>query len=253
MRVSMQCSRRAAARHNDRSYRSSDMHENEKDGVFVYSWNGDKNIQVAELEYYRQAFTKALDLQNEKHRKRRQYARIKTVEQVYECDRYQPEEMILQIGDMQQHTSNYDFQFCVNEYCKRMNSWNQKHGSPFKFLSIAIHLDEHTPHAHLRRVWQYEDAGMLKIGQEKALEQAGVPLPEPSKKAGRYNNRKMTFDAYQRKVWQQVCSTVLKKKYGISIETEPRKYDRPHLTVKEYKDYAARQAADKQQRKQHSR
>ena len=58
MRVSMQCSRRAAARHNDRSYRSSDMHENEKDGVFVYSWNGDKNIKVAELEYYRQAFTK---------------------------------------------------------------------------------------------------------------------------------------------------------------------------------------------------
>lgn len=246
MRVSMQCGRAGAGRHNDRSYRSSDQGENDKDGVFVYCWNGDaENIENAEIEYYRQAFKKALDLQNEKHRKRRQYARIKRIEEIYECDRYKPEEMILQIGDMQQHPPSDIFCFCVDQYAKKMNAWNKAHGHPFKYLSIAIHLDEHTPHAHLRRVWQYTENEILEIGQEKALEQAGVPLPNPSKKASRYNNRKMTFDAFQRKVWQQVCNDVLKKKYGISIETQPRQYDRPHLTSKEYRDMMARQDPQK--------
>ncbi len=43
--------------------------------------------------------------------------------------------------------------------------------------------------------------GELCPQQEKALEELGIPLPNPDKPKGRHNNRKQTFDA--------VCRTIL--------------------------------------------
>ena len=37
--------------------------------------------------------------------------------------------------------------------------------------------------------------GELCPQQEKALEELGIPLPNPDKPKGRHNNRKQTFDA----------------------------------------------------------
>lgn len=238
MRVSMQCGRCGNAKHNDRSYRENG--ENDENEIIVQTWNRGENIENAEIAYYKRAFEKSLNEQNEKHRARRQYARIKKIEDIYKCERYKPEEMILQIGDMSEHPKKEIFELCLYEFTQKMSKWNAQHGRPFKLLSVALHFDEHTPHVHLRRVWQYSKNGNLWIGQEKALAAAGVDLPDPGKKPGRYNNRKMTFDAMQRKIWQKVVSDVLRKKYGIGIETEPRKYKRPHLSPKEYRDQAAR-------------
>ena len=66
---------------------------------------------------------------------------------------------------------------------------------PMQILNMAIHHDEQGGlHAHIRRVWNTTDKdGNLTLGQNKALEAAGVELPEPDKKVSRYNNRKMTF------------------------------------------------------------
>lgn len=45
------------------------------------------------------------------------------------------------------------------------------------------------------------DKGETVIRQSKALELMGVELPEPGKKLGRFNNRKMTFDKELRAEW----------------------------------------------------
>ena len=58
--------------------------------------------------------------------------------------------------------------------------------------------------------------GRLCPQQEKALEELGIPLPNPEKPKGRNNNRKQTFDA--------VCRTILfdiARRHGLHLDQEP--------------------------------
>ena len=52
--------------------------------------------------------------------------------------------------------------------------------------------------------------------QDKALEELGIELPDPDKPKGRYNNRKMTFDATCRELFLSIC-----QKHGLEMEMEP--------------------------------
>lgn len=54
--------------------------------------------------------------------------------------------------------------------------------------------------------------GHFIIAQEKALREAGIELPDPSKPEGRYNNRKITFDKMRREMFQEICL-----KHGLSM------------------------------------
>lgn len=57
-----------------------------------------------------------------------------------------------------------------------------------------MHFDEKTPHVHERAIMDVKDKdGHFIIAQEKALREAGIELPDPSKPEGRYNNRKITL------------------------------------------------------------
>ena len=126
--------------------------------------------------------------------------------------------MILQIGDMNSGIDPELFRECVADYKKAFELWNKEHGRHGHLITLALHYDEASPHAHIRRVWDYTDKdGNIRLGQNKALEAAGVELPDPEKKADRYNNRKMTFDAMMREKWIEIC-----KSHGIEVETEPR-------------------------------
>lgn len=72
--------------------------------------------------------------------------------------------------------------------------------------------------------------GHFIIAQEKALREAGIELPDPSKPEGRYNNRKITFDKMRREMFQEICL-----KHGLKIEVEPRPQRQKHKSVHEYK------------------
>ena len=52
--------------------------------------------------------------------------------------------------------------------------------------------------------------------QDKALEELGFELPDPTKEKGRFNNRKMSFDAECRRMFLEIC-----KKHGLDIDMEP--------------------------------
>lgn len=122
-----------------------------------------------------------------------------------------------------------ELQSAVEDYLGRLAVWNDEHGGHMIFLTAAIHLDEGSPHAHIRRVWEYQDAaGHTRLGQNKALQAAGIEPPQPGKPLGRYNNRKMSFDAMARGIWQETC-----REHGFDIETEAR----PGMRHKEKRDF----------------
>lgn len=115
----------------------------------------------------------------------------------------------------------------VNEFYEE---FERRFGSHIHILDWALHLDEGTPHIHERHVFDCENRyGELCPQQEKALEELGIPLPNPDKPKGRHNNRKQTFDA--------VCRTILfdiTKRHGLHLDQEPSYGGREYLEKQDY-------------------
>lgn len=232
MRVTMQCGRAGSARHNARDFDMSLAEHIDPEGDRYWQVYGKAGLspEEAELAVYRERYGKALEAQNARHRARRHPERVRTMEQVYRARQTRPEEVILQIGDMHDAVDGLVLARCVGEWVSAFRQWCKDHGSPCHLLSIGVHLDESTPHAHVRRVWEYrDDDGHLCIGQERALRRAGIPLPDPDKPVGRYNSRKMTVDMEMRRLWQDVV-----ERHGIQVEREPRPSRRRHLPTHDY-------------------
>lgn len=185
-----------------------------KDKGWVSGAGGD--IEAAERAYYKKAYSAAQDAKNARYRAQRHPERCRSTDDLYTGKLTRPEEQILQIGSKDDQISPETFYACVKDYIKGIEDWNRAHGRHMRILSIAIHFDEATPHVHIRRVWEYEGRDGRTIGQDKALEAAGVPLPDPSKPKGRHNNRKMTFDRDMRDMWLDIC-----ERHGLDIDREP--------------------------------
>ena len=70
-----------------------------------------------------------------------------------------PEEMILQVGKQADNVDPADFAQAVDRYLDKLDEWDTVHGGHMHILSIALHVDESSPHLHIRRVWDYTDRG----------------------------------------------------------------------------------------------
>ena len=106
----------------------------------------------------------------------------------------------------------------------------EKFGSHVHILDWALHLDEGTPHIHERHVFDCENKyGELCPQQEKALEELGIPLPDPDKKKGKNNNRKQTFDAECRKMLFRICA-----KHNLHLQMEPTYGGRGYLEKQDF-------------------
>lgn len=213
----------------------------------VWRWDAyfrpESTIEGSERYYYDNWFGEWLIDQNARYRADGHPERQKEPDQIYRSKQWRPEETILQVGNLQDGSVDPGtFRAMVSEYVHALQAWTTQNGEPYKILNYVIHEDESTPHAHIRKVWQYRDAdGNLRPGQAKALEAAGVDLPDPAQPQGRYNNRKMTWDAMARRKWQEICEA-----YGIPLETEPLPHKRTlplaDLVREREADYKARQA-----------
>lgn len=243
MRVTLRSSRGGSVRHNDRSFLEGktaaeaaeiaphiDADRTGQNKIFNALKNADeKTLRESELEIYKRLYSKSLEETNARYVAQRHPERCKKIEEVYTNKRTCPEEFILQIGDRTDKINPELFSQCCNEYLKSLQEWSREHGGAFVILNSSEHYDETSPHAHVRRVWQYRDEnGTRHIGQNEALKRAGVPLPDPAKPEGRYNNRKMQFDMEMRARWQEIC-----RSHGLDIETEPIR-GRRHLGKLDY-------------------
>lgn len=185
---------------------------------------GQMTFEEVEKRFYEEHFRKAYEATQLRYTKKRQYGRLRTFDEW----RMQnpPEEEWMQVGSVEDGTITPEqFKPIYTEYIDWQMQWSLEHGNPFTVVDYSMHFDELIPHGQLKRVWHYtDDDGIERPGQEKALERAGVPLPHPDKKKGRYNNRKQTFTDECRKKWQEIIQA-----HGIQIETEPvKRTDKRH-------------------------
>lgn len=197
-------------KHNDRTFDVSNSEhideERAKHNVYWDCFNGyrtfaEKQVQseladtfeeVEEL-FYSAKYGAYVEAQNARNDKNRHSERNRTTTDLLKDKRTCPEETIYQIGKMGDHVSPDVLLKVVTDFFVEME---RRFGSHVHILDWALHLDEATPHIQERHVFDCENRyGEICPQQEKALEALGFELPDPTKKQGRHNNRKMTFDS----------------------------------------------------------
>lgn len=209
------------SKHNDRNFDvtladnidPSRTHLND----YWHLYQGEEpTFEAAELRFYEEHFSAQLEEINQNYRKNRHPEKCKDMAAWKMVRQNAPEETTLQIGKMEEHVDGDTLMDCFHDYNRRLEAWNEDHGRPFTQLTYARHEDEAVPHVQTRRVWHYmAEDGSLRVGQERALEQAGVELPYPDRKPGRRNNRKVTFDRMTRELWLDVLYD-----HGVAVERE---------------------------------
>ena len=234
MKASMHNGRQGSGKHNDRSFLDGmSAFDRARQAPHIAPWDTGKNrtwrvghkgwvhgkggdVEAAERAYYKKAYSAAQEAKNARYRAQRHPERCRSTDDLYTGKLTRPEEQILQIGSKDEQVDPEVFRACVQDYIKELNAWNRAHGKHMQILSVSVHFDETTPHAHIRRVWEHDSKDGRTLGQDKALEAAGVPLPDPGKPKGRHNNRKMTFDAQMRDKWLDICEA-----RGLKLDREP--------------------------------
>lgn len=215
------------AKHNEHLFKGKDKNIH---GMDCTGCDNDR-LELNEISFYEEHYAEMLEKQNEKYIERRQYARTKSITDLYNSTRYKPTEEILQVGSINSKRlpSQDEYDDMTADYYDWLRKWSEATGGHFHVLDYVNHYDEVTPHTHGRYIIDYVDAdGVVKIGQEKGLEQMGVELPDESKPVGKYNNRLMMFTAMCRNKWLDICDD-----YGFEVEREPLPA-RNHMAVKQY-------------------
>ena len=234
MRETMHCGKRGNIKHNDHDPDIKNAEWDKQKTKDNYHWmkDGDEGDSVAdaELKSYNRIYGSALALQNQKHINNRQYGRVREMKDWMESAQYKSCEMILQIGDKDEHIEDVDALWsCAVE----LVNWKQKrYKGNYETLSISLHVDESTPHIHVRETWFYHDEpGVAHPGIKGAMKEMGVARPDPTKADGKDNYRKATVDAECRAKWCEII-----KAHGIEIETEPLS-PRKHMDKKTFKEF----------------
>lgn len=215
-------------KHNDRDFNVENSEhidvERTKRNVYWdcyqgYSFAGsseERQFNFTEIEraYYFEHYGDFVDAQNERNELARHPERNRTIEDVLKNNKTCPEESVLQLGNIDHAVTADVLAKVVAEF---FDEFNKRYGSHIHILDWALHLDEGTPHVHERHVFDAKNKyGELCPQQDKALEELGFELPDPTKKKGKFNNRKMSFDAECRKLFLETA-----QRNGVLVDCEP--------------------------------
>lgn len=186
----------------------------------------DLSFDEVEEAYYKKHFAAKLNSINENYIKNRHPERCRTMDDYRKSKNTCPEEEILQLGNVENHIDGDTlWQICIEQL-----RWEQEQFPNVRILNVSLHVDEATPHVHVRKVWVAHENNMLIVNQKKALEEMNIQAPDPHQKIGRYNNPKMTYTQLCREHFLEIC-----RENEIEIETEPLEASRSGLTQLEYK------------------
>lgn len=194
------------------------------------------DLRDIELGFYKKHFGAHLEQTNAKYVKNRHKERVRTIEDIYTNPRTCPQETILQVGKDGNYRNEKLFRRMVHEYC---TIYNEQYSRNSMIIDCAIHADETSLHAHVRRVFYVQDQdGNLELAQNKALEQLGYDLPLPEQKRSKYNNRLQTFTDDLREFWYQ---TIEKHDKSIKIEREPKYASKTSLEKLDYQNESVKE------------
>lgn len=244
MKVSLQRSAKGSTVHNSRNFDVekakkkehidlSRSHLNHYSAIYPELKN---DFTAVEKKFYAENFKRWLEIKKERAKKQRHPERKKTAEQLRTGKVTAPEEIVYQIGDFKNAPSPKEFRKWMNEILKYNAQLTKGH---CKILDAAIHNDENTPHAHVRQVWLYnelDDNGepYLRIGKNKAMEAACIPLPNPDAPADRRNNRLVTYTRMMREKAEELA---IEMGFDINVERSKRR----HLDKEDYIEYSKQQ------------
>lgn len=183
-----------------------------------------------ERAFYTEMFGDALEAQNEKHRKAGNHDRVKTIDEYRSAERTCPEEYLFQFGNRENNVNHQLLERAVTSWITIMQ---QRYGSNWRIMDVALHMDESVPHIHCRACWVYEKPTGYAVSQTKALDAMGVKRPDESKPKSQYNNPKMTWSADSRAILVELARQV-----GIDVIDTPVE---PGKRVRELEDYVYQQ------------
>ena len=184
-------------------------------------------FEEVEKNFYSLFYQGSVEAQNARNIRNRHPERNKTTDDLLRDKRTCPEESILQIGNIDE---SVDGATLVKIACAFFAEVEERYGEHIHFLDWSLHVGEGTPHIHERHVFDADDGyGFVKPQQEKALEALGIPLPDPNKKPGKNNNRKMTFDKICRDLFMEIC-----EQHDLYVDRDPTYGGRTYLEKQEY-------------------
>lgn len=233
-----------SSRHNDRNFDVSNAEHidpNKSSGNFYWHCmmpeRPEMSFDAVEQEFYKQHFSSHLNAQNQRYTAQRHAERCKTIDDVRKNPRTCPEEVILQIRNVQDNVPARILKNIASKYI----AWEQATFPMLKTLDFALHQDEQGgAHIHQRRVWIGHDRdGFEVVSQTKALQEMDIERPNLNMPKSRYNNPKQAFSLICREKFLEICNA-----YGLDIETAPREKTRSGLHLIDYK---AEQAAERAQ------
>ncbi|MBR2562431.1 MAG: serine/arginine repetitive matrix protein 2 [Eubacterium sp.] len=194
-----------------------------------------------EKQFYDERYRDFTQNQNARNEARRHPEKNRTPEHLRADKRTCPEETIYQMGTMGDSESPETLCTIATEFFAEFDA---RFGDHVHILDWALHLDEGTPHIQERHVFDCENKyGETAPQQEKALELLDIPLPDPEKPKGKYNNRKMTFDNICRTMLFDIC-----KSHGVYLEEEPTYGGRAYLEKQDYIRMKQKEEIEKQDR-----
>ena len=195
--------------------------DREQEGKIIFSF------EQVERTFYFERYYDFCEAQHERNRQTGHSKRDRTTEDLRLDKKSCPEESLIQIGTMEQSVPPDILAEIATEF---FVEFDRRFGEHIHILDWSLHLDESTPHIHERHVFDCENRyGEIAPQQEKALEVLGFDLPDPEKKPGKLNNRKMTFDAACRAMLFDIC-----RKHGLHLDQEPEYGGRAYLEKQDY-------------------
>ncbi len=197
--------------------------------IVLHGERTEKSTSFTDVEkgFYDLVYKDYVEGQNARNVKGGHRKRNHTTDDLRTNDKTCPEESIHQIGNFDEHVEPEILLAATMEF---LNEVSKRYGSHFHILDWALHVDEGTPHIHERHVFDVINKyGERQPKQEQALKELGFELPDPRKKPGQYNNRKMVFDEELKKLSIEIC-----KKYVEDIDSEPTYGGRAYKEKQEY-------------------
>ena len=101
------------------------------------------SFSEVEQKLYWERYSDFCEAQNARNEKTRHTERNRSPEDLLKDKRTCPEESIMQIGNMDEHTSPDVFAESAGEY---FDKFNKRFGEHIHILDWSLHLDEATPH-----------------------------------------------------------------------------------------------------------
>lgn len=215
--------------HNDRNFDINKAEHIDAERMYLNKYwtlyDTELSFKDMELEFYTRNFSKHIEFQNEKHLQCRRKDKMVSVEEYYKAKNTRPEDVILQVGNRNEHITGEELWKCAMQY---RTEFDEKYGKHCKILNMALHMDEATPHVHIRRVWLGEDKyGHQHASCNSALQKMGFDMSD--EKSTWKNNPKTKFTEMERGLFENIC-----QRNGIDIDIDNRS-DREHLSLDEYK------------------